>query len=274
MSVIANLINGIFDLLVVPFGAAASWAMLVLSILTGLAMLLLFKAATNQNRLVVARRVLTGHLYEMGLYQDHLSVLLKIQGALLLANLRYLRQSLPALLVILLPMILILTQLDSRFASRPYQPGESTLVTAQLSGEQTDLLDQLTLRVPDGVVLESTPVRDRQQLTVTWRVRVEKSGDYELTITAADGRTWTKQLVAEGNLPQMAATREQAGWHYLLLNPGEAPLPGDSPITTISLQLPERHTSYLGLELHWLLAFCLFSLLFGFAVKDVFKVKF
>jgi hypothetical protein len=41
----------------------------------------------------------------------------------------------------------------------------------------------------------------------------------------------------------------------------------------MTLRLPERHTKYLGLEMHWLLAFMVFSLLAGLAMKDVLRVS-
>ena len=105
MTIIATAMNALFDLLTAPFGAAAGWAVAVLSVLTGGVMLLLFKWATNQDQLVAARRVLTGRVYEMGLFQDHLSVLGRIQRDLAVANFKYLRWSLPALLVLLPTLI-------------------------------------------------------------------------------------------------------------------------------------------------------------------------
>ena len=91
-------------------------------------------------------------------------------------------------------------------------------------------------------------------------------------LTAGD-RRWSKRLSAGDGLPRMASTREKAGWHYLLFNPAEEPLPRSAPLLSIELDLPDRHTRYLGFEAHWLLAFCVISLIFGFAVKDIFKVK-
>jgi hypothetical protein len=270
---VANAMNGLFDLLLRPFGSAAAWGMFCVSVLTGVIMLLLFKWSTNQKKLALVKRRLIGHVYEMGLFQDNLAVLFKIQRDLALANLRYLAATAPALLVIILPVVLILAQLDTRFAHRPFHPGESTLVTAQVRSENAEMLDGLSLVAPAGVQVETLPVRDQQALTATWRVRVQQDGDYELAVTGRDGGRWTKRLVADDGLPRLAASRERAGLNHALLNPGEAPLPGDSPLAAISLQLPGRHTRYLGFGMHWLVAFCVFSLLFGLALKDVFKVK-
>jgi hypothetical protein len=266
-------LNKLFDLLFAPFGSAAAWAMFVVSVVTGVIMLLLFKVSTNQTRLVEAKRRLLGHIYEMGLYQESLRVLFRIQRDLALANLRYLRVTFPALLVIIVPIILIIAQLDARFAHRPFQVQETTLVTAKVASAQDALLDQLTLSSPGGLTVETMPVRDHLEGTATWRIRIEATGDYQLTVAAPGVGNWTKRLYADNGLPRLASTRERATWHQALFNPGEKPLPSDSPLAEITLDLPDRHTRYAGLGMHWLVAFCVFSLLFGIALKDVFKVK-
>jgi uncharacterized membrane protein (DUF106 family) len=271
---ITDILNRLFDLLVTPFGKSAVWAMIFLSLVTGILMLLLFKWSTNQDRLASVKRRLLGHLYELGLYQENLRVMFRIQGDLAKANLRYLATTLPALLAILLPLLLILAQLDSRFAHRPFTSGETSLVTATVDAAHEPLLDKLELVTSPEVVVESLPVRDHRRLTATWRVRVAADGRHDLILAAPDGDRWTKQLVAgTSGLPRLATVREQASWRRFLFNPAESPLPGDSKVTRIALQLPTRQTRYLGIGLHWLVAFCIFSLVFGFAMKDVFKVK-
>lgn len=48
MTALANALNALFDLLCAPFGGAAEWAVAALSLLLGALMLVLFKAATDQ----------------------------------------------------------------------------------------------------------------------------------------------------------------------------------------------------------------------------------
>ena len=78
-------------------------------------------ATTPQDRLR-ARAGLVGHVYELGLYQDSLRVMLRIQRSLAAANLRYLALTLPALAAMLIPLALILPQFEARFARRPFGP--------------------------------------------------------------------------------------------------------------------------------------------------------
>ncbi len=121
MNFLGKGINTIFDLLVLPLAGWPALALIFLSLLTAAAALLIFKLATNQKDLATARDRLVGHIYEMGLYQDHLSVLARIQGSLARANLRYLSLTLPALLALLVPMVVAVVQLESRFAHRPLE---------------------------------------------------------------------------------------------------------------------------------------------------------
>jgi hypothetical protein len=275
---IADFMNTVFDILVAPFGNSAAWAMMVISLLSGIVLLLLFKASTNQVKLAEAKRKLLGHLYEMGLYQESLRVLLRIQLQLAKANLKYLSRALPALIVMTIPVVLILAQLNSRFAYRPFLPEEAALLTVTVSSEGPSLLDNLSLLTPAAVSVESLPVRDYQARTITWRIRVLAEGRHELKVVSSKNQQWDKLLVAGSHragmpLTRLANDRERAGWHHTILNPGEMPLAKDSPVTNIALQLPSRETRYAGVRLGWIWAFCIFSLLFGFLLKDFFKVK-
>nr|MEE4269691.1 hypothetical protein [Candidatus Krumholzibacteria bacterium] len=273
MTAIANALNALGDLLSAPFGHAAALAVAVLSAVTGVIMLLLFKWSTNQDQLVAARQVLTGRIYEMGLYQDHLSVLGKIQRDLAVANLKYLRWSLPALLVVALPMVLILAQMDAHYGHRPLVPGETALVTVQLETDQVHQKDGLRLEADPGVLVETRPLRDLQGNLVRWRVRAEEPGTHNLTVALADGTRLAKTLVVGDGTPRLAKVRQKESLGRLLLNPAEEPLPQDSPVASVQVSLPRRELDYGLFRTSWLIALIIFSLVAGLALKDVFKVR-
>lgn len=274
MTALANALNALFDLLCAPFGGAAEWAVAALSLLLGALMLVLFKAATDQEALVAARRLVTGRVYEMGLYQDHLGVLARIQRDLLAANLRYLRRSLPALLVMALPLVLFLAQVEARYGRRPLAVGERALVTVQLAPADAALLEGVGLEAPAGVSVETAPVRDRRAGTATWRVRAAAPGRHEVRVVLADGRTAAKDVPVGGGAPRLAAVRERESVRRLLLNPAEPPLPADQPVAAVALSLPERRLAYGPWRVHWLVALGVFSLAGGLALKDLFRVRF
>jgi hypothetical protein len=124
------------------------------------------------------------------------------------------------------------------------------------------------------VSVETRPVRDPRRGTAHWRVRVDAPGEHELAVHLAGGDTATKRLVAGEGAPRLAGTREKESLRRVLLNPAEAPLPGDSPLKSIALTLPARDLDYGIVRTNWLVALIVFSLVAGLALKDVFRVRF
>ncbi len=271
-----NVINGIvgrgFDLVLAPFAGAPAWGLVVVSLLSAVWALLLFRAVTPQARLAAARDRLVGHIFEMGLYQDHLRVVGRIQRDLARANLRYLATSLPALVVLLVPMLLTLGQLEARYARRPLRVGESAVLSVTLAPGAASRLDELQVVAPDGVTIEVGPVRDRGGAAAAWRVRADAPGRFALSVTLGGKAVATRVLAAGGGLPRTAGSAE-TGWLHALLYPGERQLAGDGPVLQTRLRYPPRIVRYLGVELDWLVAFTLISMLGGLALKDVLKVE-
>ena len=271
MDAIATGLTRFFDLLIRPFGAAGWPALVVISLLSGVLLLWLFKLTSRQGVLAERRRVLTGHLYELGLYQDDLGVLMRIQFDLLRANLRYLAASLPSLLVLLPAVLVIVVQLDARYHRRPLQAGETILVSATVAEGEEAVLPGLAMRPGRGLVVEAGPLVDRVDRVVWWRVRAETDSVRVLTIT--DGvREWPKPLSPVVAWGRVAGARERGGWRHLLLNPTEPVLPADAPLTAITVDLPRRDADRAGLPV-WLWTFFGVSILGGLAVKRWIKVE-
>lgn len=272
MTQLAQGISRLFDLVIGPLASRPALALIAVSVLTAVWALLLFKATTRQKKLTVQRDRLFGHIYEMGLYQDHLRVMGRIQWDLARANLRYLALTLPALVVLTVPMIVTLAQLDSRFAHRPLGAGETTVLSVRLDDAAPVNPRQLSLEVPAGVRIEAGPVVDRPGRAAAWRLKLDEPGPHRLVVRA-DGREAAERILpAPAGLPQLSE-EQKAGWTSPWLRPGAAALPADSPLASTKLDLPERETKYAGVPLHWLLAFMVFSLLGGLLLKDALRVS-
>ena len=273
MTLLTRLLNGLFDLLLWPVRWSRPVALAWIGALAGVLLLWLFKRVTPQRRLAAARRRASGLLLELGLWQDDLRTMLRIQGELAAANLRYLAASLPSLLVLLPLFAVIVLQLDGRFGHRAPRPGETVLVAAALTGDApAALLDSLALTAPPGAAVEAGPVRDRDRRTAWWRLRVTRplAAGAAVTVTvggAGDAtRRWRKRLAAERPLAGLTPVRERAGWRSLLLHPAEPPLPAGAPLARIRAELPAAGGAWLGLP-DWLWWFLLVSVAAGLAVK-------
>lgn len=268
---VADLINGFFDLLTAPLGDRGWPVLIVISALAGIALLLLFKVATPQAKLARARGKLTGHLYELGLYQDDLGVLFRIQLDLALANLRYVSLTLPALVVLIPPAVLCLIQLEARLQHDPLQVGDTFLVTADVGADQRAALNGLILEPGEGLSLDAPAVRDRRSGRIWWRVLVEDEGWHEIVVVDGGGERWTKQVKAADGTRRHGLLRDRGGLWNALNHPAERPLPGDAVISAIEIhrQHPEAEWYAQG----WFWWFCAISVVAGLAVKSVFKVE-
>lgn len=270
MRIINQAVSSIFDLLLAPFAAQPWLAMVVVSTITAVWALKLFKWATPQARLDGTRDRLLGHIYEMGLYQDHLSVLGRIQGRLALANLRYVSLTLPALVVLAVPMILTLAQLEGRFAHCPLEVGEETVVTVTLDSDlRREIVD---LAVPPGLSLAAGPVRNERTGTVAWRLAAVGNGLHDLQFKRGGQVAGVLPLKIGGGLPLLHDRTETSFWN-LLFYPGSLHLENPEGLSAVSVQWPERQTKYLGFELHWMPAFMIFSLLAGLLLKGPLDVS-
>jgi hypothetical protein len=261
-----------FDLLMGPMAAWPAVAMAVVSVLTAIWALLLFKAVTPQRALRRVRDRLFGHIYEMGLYQDHLRVVGRIQWDLARANLRYLSLTLPALIALTIPMVLTLGQLDARYSHRPLAPGEETVFTVRLAAGSAADLSRLRLAAPDGVAVTAGPVRDRGTGQVAWRLRTDTPGDAELVVMDGETELVRRTVPIGGGLRPLGETSRR-DWLHSLLFPGAPVLAAGGAVTEMTLALPTREVAYLGIEMPWLLAFVIFSLVGGLALKDALRVS-
>lgn len=272
MDIANGIVGKLFDLVLAPFAGAPAWGLVFVSVLSAVWALLLFRVVTPQAKLAAARDRLLGHILEMGLYQDHLRVVGRIQRDLALANLRYLATSLPALLALLVPMLLTLGQLEARFVRRPLQVGESAVLAVTLAPAAASRLDGLAISAPPGVLVEAGPVRDAAAGAAAWRVRAAAPGRHELQVTLEGRPVATRVLAAGGGLPRTATTASTA-WTHALLYPGEKQLARGGEVLETRLRYPGRTLRLLGLDLDWLVSFMVVSLAAGLLLRKPLKVE-
>lgn len=269
---VVDMLGKLMDLLIGLLGGSSLLVMLVVSVFTSVWALLLFKAVTPQARLTAVRDHLFGHIYELGLYQDHLRVMNRIQGDLGRANRRYLMYSLPALIVLTIPMVFTLAQLNSLYHFRPFEPGETTVLSVTLTEEKAGALDRLNLETPEGVAVEVGPVRDEVSRSVAWRLRADDSGTHSLRILDGAMELGSRDLVVGQVLVRLGETSNKS-WLNAILNPGAPPLATGESLDGITLLMPERHSHSLTLGMHWLLLFFILTMLAGLALKDFLRVS-
>ncbi len=122
MTVINAILNRTFDLLLAPFAGTSPWpGMIVVSALAGILILLIFKYTSNQNTLKRKKNRALARILEFLLFKDDLIVTLGAFNRVMVANVKYLGQVLIPLGVSLVPLVLVLVQLNAWFSVRALQ---------------------------------------------------------------------------------------------------------------------------------------------------------
>jgi len=272
---IVNLIfGGIFDALLFPFRGLSPWfGMIFVSLATAFLMLWVFKLTSNQDGIRKAKNAIKAHLLELRLFKDNLRVSLRAQRRILRANLSYIACNSKPMAVMIIPLVLTLAQLNLWFSVSALKPGETTLVKLKLARAADPLALELQIEPSPGLAVETPAVRVIDEEEIAWRIRAQETGPASLTFRFA-GRTVVKP-VAVGGRPLAKVSTLTPGKSLLkqLLYPGERPLPADTPVTEIQVLYAEKGLKLFGLSVHWLVAYFVLSIIFGFAFKGIFKVE-
>jgi uncharacterized membrane protein (DUF106 family) len=269
-----TILGKLFDLVFLPFRSLNPWAgMTFISLLTGLLMLFIYRLTSNQGGIRKVKDRIKAHLLELRLYKDNMGVTMKAQGQILRANLSYLGLNFKPLLVMIVPLVLILAQLNLWFGAEPLVVGRPAILKVELAPEASFSDMEFALEVPQQITVETPPLRIEELKEVDWRIKADSPGIFDLTIRAG-GQSVLKTVVVDGRpLQKISALKVRRNFLDEVLYPGEKPLPGRNQVRSVELAYPARRLNLFGLRVHWLLAYLGLSIVFGFALKRPFKVE-
>lgn len=274
LDIFNSIVNTIFGLFFLPFkNASPLWGMLVVSFITGIVMLFVFKATSDQLGIRKAKNLVKGHFLAIRLYRDDIALMFDTMKNILLSNLLYMKKSLRPMLFLLAPVAIILVQLGSRYEFRPFKVGETIVVSLRLAHGSDDVnLNQVELALPSGLTVDMPPVRIDALNEVNWRVKAVQAGEYDLTFKY-EGLAVTKRVYVKDALLPIAPQIGQDNVAVTLMNPAEPSLPASSFASGISVVYPRRDSEFFGFHLHWLMAFFVFSLIAAFSFKGFLGVE-
>ncbi len=274
MQVFNSALNSFFDLLLLPFQAVHPvFPLLLISLLTGILLLVIFRYTSNQKGIGETKEKIKAHLLELRIFKDDPRILLSAQKEILFYNARYFMYGIRPLVVMLVPVTILLIHLDNWFGYRPVRPGESTVVSVRLADEAATGLAKVGLHANQGLFLETSALRIPAEREVDWRIRAAKPGQQAVEITVL-GQSFRKSVVvSENRLEKVSHSLVLAEFWTTLLHPNEQPINRGSLVARVDVDYPPRSISIFGWKLHWMWVFFISSTAFGFMFKGFFKVQ-
>jgi uncharacterized membrane protein (DUF106 family) len=241
---------------------------IILSVAVGLLMVLLFGYTSDQRAIGIAKDHLKAHLLAVRLYRDQAYVVVGSYGRILRGTGHYLKLAFRPLLYAIIPITLLIVQLDRSFGLMAIQTNAQFLLTARVSG--ADTLDGISIELPPEITASAPPVHISAENEVVWRLVARREGAYEVKIVAA-GQPVLKTVRVSSRLSRVSPERLRGHFWERMFRSGEPALPASGPVELITVDYPERSIplGIGGYEMNWIWLFFILSMISGFIFKEL-----
>lgn len=273
MSFLNRLLRPLVDALLAPFTSFSPLVGLsVVSLVTAVGILLVFKYTSNQKALEDVKRKIHAGLFEIRLYNDDFRAIMKAQLDILRANLTYMRHSLAPMIWTLPPLVLLIAQLQFHYGYAGLPLERTALLKVTLAeGAASGDKPALEVEAPAGVAVDSPSVWVPSLREMTWRITPVEQGDFELSIRNGS-ESVTKSVRAREEVVRRSPYRVR-GFLNELIYPAEPALPAGS-FESVTVTYPEVNVDVFGIELHWMIVYFLLSIVFAFILRGPMGVTF
>jgi len=245
---------------------------IALSVVVGLGMVVLFGYTSDQKAIGIAKDQLKAHLLAVRLYRDQLHVVMGSYGKVLRGTGRYLKLAFRPLLYVIIPITLLIVQLDRSLGLMAIQTNTPFLLTARVNN--ADTLNGVSIELPEEITASAPPVHVSAENEAVWRLVASQPGSYEVKVVAG-GESAVKTIRVSGELARVSPERlRDHFWERMFLS-GESALPANSPVESITVDYPERSIP-LGVadyQMNWIWLFFILSMIAGFIFKELLGIK-
>ncbi|MFO8056026.1 MAG: hypothetical protein R6V10_01860 [bacterium] len=263
-------------------------ALIVVGMVVGIVAIINYKYTSNQDRIKDAKDKIKGHFYEVWLYIDDAAVIVGSQLRILYHAGRYLSSAFLPIAIMVVIFFSFFANFESRFASRPVRPGEDVLVKVRLSKYTDGWKDMVKLDLPQGVKMESQPLRQvrkvmespesikvkRFEYLFNYKLKPETAGVHELDFEV-DGNSFRVPLISgeEGSYGRRVPPYATQSLGTAILYPPLTTIPSEAPVEFVEIEYPEADLPFFGWDTWWVWPFLIISLGTAFLVKGIFKVE-
>lgn len=271
-------LGALVDGLLYPFRALpAIVGLTVVALIISIGILLVFRSASDQEALAAVKRRIHAGVFEIRLFKDDPRAILAAQADILRHTLTYFRLSMIPMLWVLLPLVLLLVQLQFHYGYEGLEVGQPAIVSVRLSDEGLARVEavagpEVLLDTPAGVRVETPRLWIPALGVVEWRVRVDRPGAHELRMRLG-GDSFGKSLLASDEIARRSPLRPSPNVLQQFLYPTEPPLSAGAAVESIAVSYEAADVNLFGWRTHWLIAFFVLTLIIALALQRPLKVR-
>lgn len=242
---------------------------LLISMLTAPGIILVIRWVSNQERIKWAKEKIKGNLLGLIIFNNDLHLIFKHILRVFLFNFIYLANSLKAVIIIFIPLLLIMSQLKHWYNWDPLQVGEKS--TLYLSMDKTiDLSNKPFLLENKDIKIAKGPSYFHDINLVVWEFYPIKKGKGNIFLIIGKDTIPKEIIVSDSTLPISPMKNRRS---FSLFSSWEKNLPEDVPIREIEVKYPRKELFIGRFQISWWLLFFLCAIISGFILARIFRVE-
>ena len=252
-------------------------SIVIAALLSAVLFLYIFRRFSNQAGIQNQKKLIVAHLLQMRLFQHQLSLLASGIKGVLYHNLRYVLLTLPPLLVLIIPLVLITMQVDSRCGYAPLKAGDEFIISLGFKSQGMKLVSQdYAVDGGSGISLLTPAVRIPRLNRIYWRARIEQplNGAAALRVTSAGAELGSLPLAVGHPLNRFSPSKRRFSPQAALFHSGSGFIPAASRLESITVDYPRAQYSLLGIQMDAIVLYFVCTLFFALLLKPVMRVKF
>lgn len=248
--------------------------LVVVSAVFGIIMVLVYGKISNQAAIRRVKEQIGAALLEVVLFRRDVRISLRAQASLLWGGIKYFLLAMGPVLVLAVPFALILGHINLRLGARPLEVGESSVLSVSVA-TGTDVRN-VQLSAPTSIDVVG-PVRVPKSESLYWRLTPKQAGDLTFGLRTPSGSSLSEAVVAGAAslTPPAGIFLSNSDWPAQILFPNGSAAQSltAAPFQSVELTYPQREYVFLGLEMSWITAFLIISILTGYAGSRVFGIS-
>lgn len=273
MTFLNSILNSIFNLIVSPFkDINPLWSLALFSLLIAVLMLIIFRYTSNQDEIKKTKSKIRAYIYELRLFKDELGIVLSAQKNVFIQNLHYIKYAMKPMIFMIIPLALILIQLDSLYGHKPLGVKESTIVSLKLS-EDGNIPDDVSIKSDGGISVDTPALRIARNNQVDWRISAQEPGEHNIIFSVSQEQYQQKIIVGEQGIVRVTPTVSTPNFWNNLLYPGQQPLVKGGMVKEIHVDYKRNSFGVYKWKVDWIVIIFVLSIVFAFAMKGLFKVE-